>query len=114
MIILFLFAGRSRHTICELVTVVQTCALPISGFRLAELLDWLRGTIVEKHTADSLAERLAMGRRTFNRRFLSLTGCSLSEWLLAERLRLAQKRSEERRVGQECVSQCRSRCASTH
>ncbi|OZI66480.1 helix-turn-helix domain-containing protein [Bordetella genomosp. 11] len=62
-----------------------------AGFRLAELLDWLRGTIVEKHTADTLAERLAMSRRTFNRRFLSLTGCSLSEWLLAERLRLAQK-----------------------
>jgi transcriptional regulator GlxA family with amidase domain len=62
-----------------------------AGFRLAELLDWLRGTIVQKHTADSLAERLAMSRRTFNRRFLSLTGCSLGEWLLAERLRLAQK-----------------------
>uniref|UniRef100_UPI0039EE1467 helix-turn-helix domain-containing protein n=1 Tax=Bordetella sputigena TaxID=1416810 RepID=UPI0039EE1467 len=65
-----------------------------AGFRLAELLDWLRGSIVDKHTADSLAERLAMSRRTFNRRFLSLTGCSLSEWLLAERLRLAQKMLE--------------------
>src|SRR3546814_20389826 len=28
----FLFSSRSRHTICALVTGVQTCALPISGF----------------------------------------------------------------------------------
>jgi transcriptional regulator GlxA family with amidase domain len=75
-----------------------------SGFRLAELLDWLRGTIVEKHTADSLAERLAMSRRTFNRRFLSLTGCSLGEWLLAERLRLAQKLLETTELPLEVIA----------
>src|SRR3546814_10349208 len=28
---LFLFSSRSRHTICALVTGVQTCALPISA-----------------------------------------------------------------------------------
>ncbi|ARP84994.1 GlxA family transcriptional regulator [Bordetella genomosp. 9] len=76
-----------------------------AGFRLAELLDWLRGTIVEKHTADSLAERLAMSRRTFNRRFLSLTGCSLSEWLLAERLRLAQKMLETTELPLEIIAE---------
>jgi transcriptional regulator GlxA family with amidase domain len=75
-----------------------------AGFRLAELLDWLRGTIVQKHTADSLAERLAMSRRTFNRRFLSLTGCSLGEWLLAERLRLAQKLLETTELPLEIIA----------
>jgi transcriptional regulator GlxA family with amidase domain len=75
-----------------------------AGFRLAELLDWLRGTIVQKHTADSLAERLAMSRRTFNRRFLSLTGCSLGEWLLAERLRLAQKLLETTELPLEVIA----------
>jgi transcriptional regulator GlxA family with amidase domain len=75
-----------------------------AGFRLAELLDWLRGTIVEKHTADSLAQRLAMSRRTFNRRFLSLTGCSLGEWLLAERLRLAQKLLESTALPLEVIA----------
>src|SRR3546814_14164265 len=29
--ILFFFSSRRRHTICALVTGVQTCALPISG-----------------------------------------------------------------------------------
>src|SRR3546814_4613377 len=31
---LFFFSSRRRHTRCALVTVVQTCALPISGGRL--------------------------------------------------------------------------------
>src|SRR3546814_7388194 len=31
---LFFFEGRRRHTSCALVTGVQTCALPISGFLL--------------------------------------------------------------------------------
>src|SRR3546814_4331864 len=32
VVVLFLFAGRRRHTRCALVTGVQTCALPISWF----------------------------------------------------------------------------------
>jgi transcriptional regulator GlxA family with amidase domain len=82
----------------------QPFATDGAGFRLAELLDWLRGTIVQKHTADSLAERLAMSRRTFNRRFLSMTGCSLGEWLLAERLRLAQKLLETTELPLEIIA----------
>src|SRR3546814_11351068 len=35
MLFCFFFSSRRRHTICALVTVVQTCALPIStvGFK---------------------------------------------------------------------------------
>src|SRR3546814_2155751 len=29
--VLFFFSSRRRHTVCALVTGVQTCALPISG-----------------------------------------------------------------------------------
>src|SRR3546814_6497511 len=32
----FFFSSRRRHTICALVTGVQTCALPISETRIAE------------------------------------------------------------------------------
>src|SRR3546814_8766418 len=31
IIVLFLFSSRRRHTMCALVTGVQTCALPIYG-----------------------------------------------------------------------------------
>src|SRR3546814_1757166 len=33
--LVFFFSSRRRHTRCALVTGVQTCALPISGHRLA-------------------------------------------------------------------------------
>src|SRR3546814_17016416 len=32
----FFFSSRRRHTRCALVTGVQTCALPISSFNIAE------------------------------------------------------------------------------
>src|SRR3546814_4713114 len=35
---LFFFSSRSRHTRCELVTGVQTCALPISAHATAALV----------------------------------------------------------------------------
>src|SRR3546814_9127033 len=35
---IFFFSRRRRHTICALVTGVQTCALPISRSRPAEIL----------------------------------------------------------------------------
>src|SRR3546814_4577763 len=35
MVLFFFFSSRRRHTICALVTGVQTCALPISGVATA-------------------------------------------------------------------------------
>src|SRR3546814_11230321 len=37
MMVFFFFSSRRRHTRCALVTGVQTCALPISGY-IATLL----------------------------------------------------------------------------
>src|SRR3546814_6192159 len=34
---IFFFSSRRRHTICALVTGVQTCALPICGFMIGAL-----------------------------------------------------------------------------
>src|SRR3546814_9395312 len=77
----FFFSSRRRHTRCALVTGVQTCALPISE--------------------RELAEALGVGRRAVRRAL---------EVLEAEgRIWRRQGRSEERRVGKECVSTCRSR-----
>src|SRR3546814_4698481 len=41
----FFFSSRRRHTRCALVTGVQTCALPISFFRLAVIGLELAGTL---------------------------------------------------------------------
>ena len=62
--------------------------------RMAELLDWLRANPGMPHPIDAVAERMALSRRTFTRRFRQLTGTTLGDWLLRERVALAQSRLE--------------------
>lgn len=59
--------------------------------RLAGLLDWVRANLRDPHSLDSLAERALMSRRSFTRHFRQLTGTTLGDWLLAERLALTQR-----------------------
>ncbi|MCO1688047.1 helix-turn-helix domain-containing protein [Pseudomonas aeruginosa] len=59
--------------------------------RLGELLVWLRQNLDQAHSLDSLAQRVLMSRRTFTRHFRQLTGTTVSQWLQAERLALAQR-----------------------
>ncbi|WP_213346598.1 helix-turn-helix domain-containing protein, partial [Klebsiella aerogenes] len=44
------------------------------------------------HNLDSLAEVVAMSRRTLTRHFARATGMSIANWLTAERLRRSQSR----------------------
>src|SRR3546814_2746745 len=88
----FFFSSRRRHTRCALVTGVQTCALPISTPAL-----WLRLIIGSKPFAVRSPRGYAL--------LLTLT----LDWLL-----IGGMRSEERRVGKECVSTCRSRWSPYH
>ena len=59
--------------------------------RLTCVLDWVRSNLEQEHSLDSLAQRVLMSRRTFSRHFRQLTGSTLGEWLLAERLALTQR-----------------------
>ncbi len=59
--------------------------------RLAVLLDWIRANLAAPHTLDSLADKAAMSRRSFTRHFRQLTGRTVSQWLLDERLLLSQR-----------------------
>src|SRR3546814_7920960 len=88
----FFFSSRRRHTRCALVTGVQTCALPISLDALAPA-----GTAITGAALAAVQSTLASILD------LSLLGVDIS---------LA--RSEERRVGKECVSTCRSRWSPYH
>lgn len=58
--------------------------------KLAGLLDEVRATLEQAHSLDSLAARASMSRRSFSRHFRQLTGGTVGEWLLHERLRLSQ------------------------
>src|SRR3546814_5570904 len=103
---LFFFSSRRRHTRCALVTGVQTCALPIW---LAVMKDGRRDECLRlavRHLRGKVGFPLVLGdvRRSFSAH-------------LYERCRdtaLTQLRSEERRVGKECVSTCRSRWSPYH
>src|SRR3546814_1821603 len=83
----FFFSSRRRHTRCALVTGVQTCALPICyDFRA-----------MSRHRCRDIARLGGRGR---------LGGTAQP--------RRHHLRSEERRVGKECVSTCRSRWSPYH
>src|SRR3546814_1499431 len=86
----FFFSSRRRHTSCALVTGVQTCALPICN-GVNQPSGFLN---VPVSTAED-------GVRAFG----SLQYIGSGD---------AAGRSEERRVGKECVRTCRSRWSPYH
>src|SRR3546814_5107917 len=95
LILFVFFSSRRRHTRCALVTGVQTCALPIFRDNV-QLLSALQ--VVEE--------------------FYVLYGFQEypSEQSQSPHLQRnpGDGRSEERRVGKECVSTCRSRWSPYH
>ncbi len=71
--------------------IAQPLPANATDTRLSGLLDWVRAHLDQVLTLDTLAERAMMSRRTFTRRFHQLTGSTVGEWLLGERLALAQR-----------------------
>src|SRR3546814_10545686 len=102
----FFFSSRRRHTRCALVTGVQTCALPISNLRSpSKPLVYLPHSLSEITGPTVGADRL-------QEKDNDLTAQHVGE-PLGERI-IIHGRSEERRVGKECVSPCRSRWSPYH
>src|SRR3546814_9067083 len=103
VIVYFFFSSRRRHTRCALVTGVQTCALPIFRRPAGEEGDDRRnrrrgeGAARVRPTGAGRGQ-VEPGRHRRHRR----------------RRSAYVQRSEERRVGKECVSTCRSRWSEYH
>src|SRR3546814_8196466 len=94
----FFLSSRRRHTRCALVTGVQTCALPISTPASTTYEPpFALGPAGGDNRGISSAE--PDGRVTVARAYPAPGPIS---------------RSEERRVGKECVSTCRSRWSQYH
>lgn len=64
------------------------------GTRLGNLLDWIRRNLDKPHSIESLARKINMSARTFQRRFRETTGVAPGEWLVLERVRFAQEQLE--------------------
>jgi AraC family transcriptional regulator, transcriptional activator FtrA len=69
-----------------------------------DALSWLREHLAEPVTVRDLARRAAMSPRTFARRFLASTGTTPLQWILAERVRLAQRLLESTSLPVEAVA----------
>src|SRR3546814_8139610 len=109
----FFFSSRRRHTRCALVTGVQTCALPI--FKVSTAVIYASYTTANGSLADHIVVCACAC-------YAIMISFSCLAWTpLARRLCFtactslrACTRSEERRVGKECVRTCRSRWSPFH
>src|SRR3546814_4219976 len=96
----FFFSSRRRHTRGALVTGVQTCALPIFRRPCASpVTGWRKDG--ERHLLTT------PGGTVRARQVVIATNGYTNDTL-------HPARSEERRVGKECVSTCRSRWSPYH
>src|SRR3546814_2668091 len=110
MCVFFFFSSRRRHTRCALVTGVQTCALPI--YRLIDAgvqpLDENGGDV--KYFTRWYKDAMESALETRSER--RLTDLMKNDRKMASVNRLIDagvQRSEERRVGKECLITCRYR-----
>lgn len=61
------------------------------GDRFMQTLGWATQNLQEAISVDVLTSRACMSRRTFTRRFQQTTGTTVTQWLLNQRLALAQR-----------------------
>src|SRR3546814_14603197 len=109
----FFFSSRRRHTRCALVTGVQTCALPICDALFGRRVDDVqRLGLLGLHPLAADIHMPGVTKGAFVR------GCHCCSCLASSRtipapfsaimMTGAFVRSEERRVGKECVRKFRS------
>src|SRR3546814_13757393 len=125
---LFFVSSRRRHTRCALVTGVQTCALPIYQCSIES-----RGLLYHRRRSFLCLVMIAQSSRfqtlskespmLVQKQSLKSSDDDRIAWVrvasvilpLANPISDAKVlRSEERRVGKECVSTCRSRWSQFH
>src|SRR3546814_2915609 len=104
----FFLSSRRRHTICALVTGVQTCALPIwADSELVEGLFLPCDAEKKERCFDKISTNGRKGGAD-----LGLAALNRPQRRKVRPLANQAGRSEERRVGKACVSTCRYRWSS--
>jgi AraC family transcriptional regulator, transcriptional activator FtrA len=78
----------------------------------AETMAWLQEHVNETISVDDLAARSAMSPRTFARQFLASTGTTPYQWLLRQRVHLAQRLLETTDLSIESVAEHSGFCTA--
>src|SRR3546814_14658002 len=108
--IVFFFSSRRRHTRCALVTGVQTCALPIFLVRYTGC-----GEMHEQAKAAAKAAHIPLNSFILQAIDEKLNrGKVMDDMIRKFEASVHDLRSEERRVGKECVRTCRPRGSPYH
>src|SRR3546814_5628425 len=123
MAVFFFSSSTRRHTRCALVTGVQTCALPIytAEAALAHLVPHRFRTHRGAHQMD-VDDEAEVGEVHLREAFVAKDAGIVDQYIDAapdarraiDHRRDLGLRSEERRVGKECVSTGRSRWSPYH
>src|SRR3546814_6276680 len=108
VLIYLFFSSRRRHTICALVTGVQTCALPILVTTIGLQVGVMMAGAILTETIFSWPGIGKWMVDAISRRDYPVVQAGL---LLIALIVMAVNliRSEERREGTECVSKCKTR-----
>jgi AraC family transcriptional regulator, transcriptional activator FtrA len=80
----------------------------------ADTIAWVQEHLDEPVTVDDLARRSAMSPRTFARRFLAATGTTPYQWIVRQRLQLAQRLLEVGDLSIETVAQRSGFCTAAN
>src|SRR3546814_7782215 len=105
MRVVFFFSSRRRQTSCELVTGVQTCALPILPVPQTVETVVISG-LDDAAAVAAMAAAMALSVEVSGAAHLPQ---SVKGRFVSGGLPEGEARSEERRVGNECVRTVRSR-----
>ena len=73
------YGGQSQY-------ILQPVPIEYDSDRLSGAIDYIRENLNDVHSVASLANRTRMSPRTFQRKFLALTGLPVGKWLIQERL----------------------------
>src|SRR3546814_4448450 len=113
-----IFSSRRRHTRCALVTGVQTCALPIwPGMISTDLvtLFYLVASVCFIQALKGLSHPTTSRRgNAFGMAGMAIAVLTTAALIVSLAAEGTAGRSEERRVGKECVSTFSSRWAPYH
>lgn len=78
--------------------IAQPVPTLASDARLSRVLEWMLQHLGQTQTLDQLAQQALMSRRSFTRHFQQLTGSTVGNWLVNQRLVQAQRQLEMSRL----------------